>query len=67
MLLEYINENWKKLGGKLDKKPLKETIRSFCVTNDEIVSVPGRATPEGYDRCSAVCKVRTMLVLLSAR
>ncbi|XP_041356935.1 transmembrane protein 214-B-like [Gigantopelta aegis] len=56
MLLQHIIENWNKLGGKFDKKPLRETIRSFCVTNDEIFGVPGRATPEGFDQCSPACK-----------
>ncbi|XP_071117235.1 transmembrane protein 214-B-like [Haliotis cracherodii] len=62
VLLEHINSNWGTLCKKVDKKMLRETLRSFSVTNDEIAS-QNRNVPEGHEHCAVVC--RELLLKLS--
>lgn len=56
VLLNYLAQNWDKVGSKLDKKLFQNTLRSFAITNEELAS-QGRNSIEGYTECVAACKV----------
>jgi len=55
VLLNYLAQNWDKVGSKLDKKLFQNTLRSFSITNEELAS-QGRNSIEGYTECVAACK-----------
>jgi len=53
LLLEHISGNWSKLAPKINKKLMRETVRSFCVTNEEM---EGRGSNLGFTLCQAATK-----------
>ncbi|XP_035825960.1 transmembrane protein 214-B [Aplysia californica] len=55
LLLEYINNNWSKLSSQFDKKLLRETVRSFSVTNEEM-ETQGCGSRDGLSLCQAATK-----------
>jgi len=55
LLLEHINYSWDKLSVKLNKKLLRETVRSFIVTNEELEG-QGKGNKEGLALCAVACK-----------
>lgn len=57
VLLNYLAQNWDKVGSRLDKKLFQSTLRSFSITNEELAT-QGRNSMDGYQECVAVCKVR---------
>lgn len=57
VLLNYLAQNWDKVGSRLDKKLFQSTLRSFSITNEELAT-QGRNSTDGYQECVAVCKVR---------
>lgn len=57
VLLNYLAQNWDKVGSRLDKKLFQSTLRSFSITNEELAT-QGRNSIDGYQECVAVCKVR---------
>jgi len=54
LLLDYMNSHWGKLSASVNKKLLRETVRSFSVTNDEMGS-PAKANRD----CLALCRQAT--------
>lgn len=57
-VLEHINHEWSKLAPLFDKKLLRETVRSFSVTNDEL-ETQGRSNKDGLGLCQAATKELT--------
>lgn len=55
VLLNYLAQNWDKVGSRLDKKLFQSTLRSFSITNEELAT-QGRNSMDGYQECVAVCK-----------
>ncbi|KAK7485334.1 hypothetical protein BaRGS_00023433 [Batillaria attramentaria] len=54
VLLQHFLDSWEVLG-KSDRHMLRQTLRSFAVTNDEL-SAHGRTTQEGFDICNVTTK-----------
>ena len=57
LLLEHFARDWNKVGGRMDKNVMKETIRAFSITNEELAS-QGHTKKEGYSKCVTSCKVK---------
>lgn len=55
VLMKYLLDNWGTLNGKIDKKLLQNTLRSFSITNDELAA-QGRNSMDGFDSCVSACK-----------
>ncbi|XP_061182202.1 transmembrane protein 214-B-like [Saccostrea echinata] len=55
VLLNYLAQNWDKVGSKIDKKLFQNTLRSFSITNEELAT-QGRNSIDGYQECVTVCK-----------
>ncbi|XP_013399368.1 transmembrane protein 214-B [Lingula anatina] len=55
ILLEHILNNWPLVSRSLEKKLLKETIRAFTITNEELAQ-QGKTSMEGYKNLPVVCK-----------
>lgn len=49
------------VSGKLEAKLLKETVKSFKVTNDELVKQKHKT--EGLNECTRLCDVSILVVL----
>ena len=47
---------WDVTGKTLEKKLLRETIRAFSITNEELSS-QGKSGGDGYKACVTACKV----------
>ncbi|XP_064625287.1 transmembrane protein 214-A-like isoform X2 [Lineus longissimus] len=54
VLLDHLRDNWSVAASKLDRKILRETIRTFCVTNEDLAAKPDG---EEYEECNKTCKV----------
>ncbi|XP_014668943.1 PREDICTED: transmembrane protein 214-like [Priapulus caudatus] len=57
ILMDHLLAVWSML--KIDVKQLRDTVRSFMVTNDDLATAaaqPGGRRPEGHDECVRTCK-----------
>ncbi|KAK7099808.1 transmembrane protein 214-B-like isoform X2 [Littorina saxatilis] len=54
VLLQHLTENWELLS-KSERQMLRQTLRSFAVTNEELI-VQGNINQEGFDICNVTTK-----------
>ncbi|ESP05246.1 hypothetical protein LOTGIDRAFT_227900 [Lottia gigantea] len=55
-LLKYMQDHYSTVVKKLPRKVLRQTIRSFCLTNEELSQAKPKNRKEGVDKCTVVCK-----------
>ena len=63
VFLEYLLENWDKASGCLERNLVKETIRAFSITNEELAT-QGKTSMEGYQKSVDSCKVGKLVFFI---